>query len=517
VSATSQHLRSTLLAALAHRPPRAAAAAQNTDCAPAEIARLADQGAFSAEVAEAARTHTTTDWAADVAALTRHLEEVEVGIANGILRSGRSAFELLPLLGGLLWLSPRMLAIVMLFFVLVGWPAKSLRAFFKRDVQALARRHEQLLSASDEAVRFMDLWRTFDRVAAVLAALRTLGHTLASYRVRLAGLSAGLSSFNEVTGALALLLVVWLTQRGALGNVGDGPVLLRFFILLFLAYKPLRDLSDGRLASARGEVALQAISARASSAGALEPTPSSALTPATESAHIHSQASQASQASPAPVRGPELLRLCGVRSAYSTNALTLRIEPGSVTAWMGPTGSGKTSLLRVLLGLERASAGALFYGSEDLAACPPQHRPFAWSPQETPLIWGTLADNILLTPAAPSAAAKAALRAVGAPEYLLAWLARKVGPGGHVLSGGERQWVALARAYASGRPVLLLDEPCSAMDVESEARFHQALPTLKRERTLIYVTHRLKLAQQADAIHRFAAPGELQVADAAML
>src|SRR6185436_3877090 len=121
-------------------------------------------------------------------------------------------------------------------------------------------------------------------------------------------------------------------------------------------------------------------------------------------------------------------------------------------------GSGKTTLLRALLGLEGGVRGTLRYGDRDLtgAGVGPAERPFAWVPQESAIISGTLEDNIAL--GAPSAnmdagATRATLEGLGAGTLVKRATGVRLHAGGHELSGGERQWVALARAIASELPV----------------------------------------------------------------
>lgn len=172
---------------------------------------------------------------------------------------------------------------------------------------------------------------------------------------------------------------------------------------------------------------------------------------------------------------------------------SFEVEPGDCIAVMGATGSGKTTLLRVLLGLE-AGVGTVTYDGQDLSHAPAgPNRPFAWVPQDAPLIAGSLADNVALRSARPEAV-RAALRRVGAAGLLESCGDAPVGPGGRRLSGGERQLVAIARALISGQPVLLLDEPTAGLDPDSARRVLGALTGLAGDRSLVLVTHRLEVA-----------------------
>ena len=123
----------------------------------------------------------------------------------------------------------------------------------------------------------------------------------------------------------------------------------------------------------------------------------------------------------------------------------------------------------------------------------------AWVPQEAPLITGTLYDNLTLCGATRERAAEA-LRQIGAGALELGLAGALVGPGGRSLSGGERRQVALARAIASGLPVLLVDEPTEGLDAESAEAVMDALRRIRGERSVLVVTHRAEVVALADEV-----------------
>jgi ABC-type multidrug transport system fused ATPase/permease subunit len=417
-------------------------------------------------------------WARAVASLTAHQDEIERGISQGLLRVLRASLELVPIVAALVWLSPTLFALAALTFLVVGAPAVAGRRHLRREVTTLGAQREALLDTSDEAVRHIDLWRSFGKVQHVATRLESLGDALARLQTRIGVIAAGLSAFNEVVASLVLVLLCFAQARLANDLIPQG-VMLRFLVLLFLGYKPLRDLTDGRLALLRGQSAFRRAVAMMPQAGEL----------AQPAQHTHPTSAPARTWPLAPLTCRE------VRATVGSVTLNVQLAPGSVVALMGPTGSGKTSTLRVLLGLAPREHGRIIYAGEDLDALAPESRPFAWVPQEVPLLHGTLRANIELGGAMT---AEDALAAVHAPPDLLAQLDEMTRP----LSGGERQWVALARAIALQRPVLLLDEPCSAMDAASEARFLHALAGLRTRHTILFTTHRESLAAAADRVLR---------------
>jgi ABC-type transport system involved in cytochrome bd biosynthesis fused ATPase/permease subunit len=184
----------------------------------------------------------------------------------------------------------------------------------------------------------------------------------------------------------------------------------------------------------------------------------------------------------------------------------LVLGPGELLALVGPNGSGKTTLLRALLGLEPAR-GELRYAGVELGdrGVGPGERPFAWVPQQAPLVSGTVLENVALV-GVSEAEARAALSEIGA-DGLLGRAARdQVGPGGRPLSGGECRQVALARALCTGQPVLLLDEPTAGLDAEATRAVLGALTRLRGRRSAIVVTHDPAVAAICDRVLSFGAP-----------
>lgn len=181
------------------------------------------------------------------------------------------------------------------------------------------------------------------------------------------------------------------------------------------------------------------------------------------------------------------------------------LRPGW-TAIVGPNGAGKSTLLRVLAGLLAPRSGQVRLGDRPLPDHPPRERArcIAWLAQggavtgeltarETVQL-GRLAHLGLF--AQPTAADDAAVDAAMHATGCLAWRGRRL----HALSGGERQRVLLARALATGAPVLLLDEPTAHLDPPHQVALTRLLRQLAATHTVVSVLHELTLALRADRV-----------------
>lgn len=184
--------------------------------------------------------------------------------------------------------------------------------------------------------------------------------------------------------------------------------------------------------------------------------------------------------------------------------LDLTVPRGGRIAIMGPSGAGKTTLLGLLRGSLPPQEGRLRIDGHDLSALrPEQVRALtATVSQSTWMFTGTIADNLRLArEGATEEEMWHALRLAHVAEEVERMprgLHTDLGEGAALVSGGQAQRISLARALLSGRRILLLDEPTSQVDIESETHIIDALGSLPRDWTLLMVTHRPSLLRIAD-------------------
>jgi ATP-binding cassette subfamily B protein len=185
---------------------------------------------------------------------------------------------------------------------------------------------------------------------------------------------------------------------------------------------------------------------------------------------------------------------------------SLRIAPGERLALVGPTGSGKSTFIKLLQRLYDLHGGRILIDGVDIATVTQDslRRNIALVPQDPALFHRSVAENIAYsrpdaTPEEIALAARRA-RAQGFIEALPRGYDTLVGERGVKLSGGERQRVALARAFLADAPILVLDEATSSLDVETEAQVQAATEELMAGRTTLVIAHRLSTIRGADRI-----------------
>ncbi|AEW95557.1 MULTISPECIES: thiol reductant ABC exporter subunit CydD [Streptomycetaceae] len=379
------------------------------------------------------------------------------------------------------------LPLIPVFMALIGWYTE---ARTKRQWRLLARLSGHFL----DVVSGLPTLKVFGRAKAQAAAIRRITDdyrraTLSTLRV------AFLSSFAlELLATISVALVAVGVGFRLVGGELDLYTGLLVLVLAPEAYLPLRQVGAQYHAAAEGLAAADEVFA------VLE-------TPLREPGR---------QAVP-DVRRAELSveRLSVThpgRAVASLPETTFTVGAGETVAVTGPSGAGKTTLLGVLLGFTPATSGRIRIAGTDLTSLDPDgwRSQIAWVPQHPYLFAGTVAENVRLArPDATDDEVREALRDAHALDFVTS-LPRgtdtRLGEDGAGLSAGQRQRLALARAFLADRPLLLLDEPTAGLDGETEGEIVEAVRRLARDRTVVLIVHRPALLAVADRIVRINAP-----------
>ncbi|MGW4041271.1 thiol reductant ABC exporter subunit CydD [Streptomyces sp. NPDC004721] len=372
------------------------------------------------------------------------------------------------------------LPLIPVFMMLIGWATQS-----RMDRQW--RLLSQLSGHFLDVVAGLPTLKVFGRAKAQAESIRRITGEYRRATMRTLRI-AFLSSFAlELLATLSVALVaVTIGMRLVSGDM-DLYIGLVILVLAPEAYLPLRQVGAQYHAAAEGLAAAEEIFA------VLEtPVPESGTGIVPAGALTFEDVS---------VRYPG-------RSTDAVTDVSFSVRQGETVALVGPSGAGKSTLLNVLLGFVKPSAGRVRVAEADLADVDLEQwrARIAWVPQRPHLYAGTIAENVRLArPDADDAAVRGALADAGALEFVDALPERLdtlLGEDGAGLSAGQRQRLALARAFLADRPVLLLDEPTAALDGATEAEVVDAVRRLSAGRTVLLVVHRPALLDVADRVVR---------------
>ncbi|MEV6167718.1 thiol reductant ABC exporter subunit CydD [Streptomyces sp. NPDC051954] len=372
------------------------------------------------------------------------------------------------------------LPLIPIFMMLIGWATQSR---MDRQWRLLSRLSGHFL----DVVAGLPTLKVFGRAKAQADSIRRITDEYRQATMRTLRI-AFLSSFAlELLATISVALVaVTIGMRLVHGEM-DLYIGLVILVLAPEAYLPLRQVGAQYHAAAEGLSAAEEIFA-------VLQTP----VPASGTAAVPTGAFRFEGVT---VRYPG-------RSADAVSEVSFAVEPGETVALVGPSGAGKSTLLHTLLGFVRPAEGRVSLGGVDLTEVDLEQwrSRIAWVPQRPHLYAGTIAENVRLArPDADDTDVRQALRDAGALEFVDALpqgVGSVLGEDGAGLSAGQRQRLALARAFLADRPVLLLDEPTAALDGETEGEVVEAVRRLAVGRTVLLVVHRPALLGVADRVVR---------------
>ncbi|MFF7179831.1 thiol reductant ABC exporter subunit CydD [Streptomyces sp. NPDC008121] len=387
------------------------------------------------------------------------------------------------------------LPLIPLFMILIGWYTQ---ARMDRQWKLLSRLSGHFL----DVVAGLPTLKVFGRAKAQAESIRAITSEYRRATMRTLRI-AFLSSFAlELLSTLSVALVaVGIGMRLVHGDLDlyTGLVIL---ILAPEAYLPIRQVGAQYHAAAEGLAAAEEI---------FEVLETPVRTSGTAAVPAGSPRFELSSVT---------VRHDG-RTEPSLDRASLIVAPGETVALVGPSGIGKSTLLDVVLGFaEPEPGGAVWVGDAELGSLDLEEwrSRIAWVPQRPYLFAGTIAENVRLArPDASDQAVREALRDAGADGFvdgLPAGMDSVLGEDGAGLSAGQRQRLALARAFLADRPLLLLDEPTAALDGETEAAVVDAVRRLAAGRTVLLVVHRPALLAIADRVVSLAPTAPERAAEA---
>ena len=407
------------------------------------------------------------------------------------VRLGRDFLTVLGLCGVMVFQDPALFLIVLMTAPIAALVLRRLSAAAKKATESEVGGLTQIISLVRETTQGIRMLKSFqlenllqDRMSASIAAVE-------NKRNRMARIKALVAPISEVLSGLAIGAVVLYASLSSRGNPESIGAIFSFITALLLAGEPLRRLSRMHIDLS---IAAERISMLYTILDQTQVEPKDDPRPKLHVRHGDITFKNVSFAYPRSNRGV----LCDI---------SLSFEAGKLTALVGASGGGKTTILALLQGFFTPQAGVIDIDGTSIqnVSLKSLRQNISYLDQEAFLFEGTIADNIVgSTGDRDPARIEEAARNATADKFVDQMKDRyetKLGELSTNLSGGQKQRIAIARAFYKNAPILLLDEPTSALDSDTEQQIRQSIRHLVKGRTAIMIAHRLSTVRNADFIY----------------
>jgi len=401
----------------------------------------------------------------------------------------RDLVTLLALIGVMIWQQP---ALSLICFVVgplaiygVNRILKRVRKFAAMEFRSVG----QIIQVMQETAIGVRVVKSFNLESLMRKRMYKAVADVEDRANNIAALEAVTSPVMETLAGLAIAGAVMVSGLLVLQGGQMPGNIMAFIAALLLAYEPAKRLARVRISLESGIVGVRMMFQLADEPLTLAEKPDAR-----------------------PLRaGPGEIRFDAVNFAYQNgppvlDGFDLTLSAGKMTALVGPSGGGKSTILNLIMRMYDPKSGKVLLDGQDIshATLASLREKIAYVSQDTFLFAGTIMHNIRLgREGATDDEVIAAAKAANAHDFIMAQAKgyeTDVGENGGLLSGGQRQRISIARAMLRDAEILLLDEATSALDAESEALFRDALQQLTEGRTTIVIAHRLSTVHQADTI-----------------
>ena len=384
------------------------------------------------------------------------------------------------------------LLVVPLIGVVVWYVGRRYRRFsrgIQEDMGRLAQAAEQSLASQQDV-------KVYGTQAFEQSRYSVLANRVLRLNVKVEATRAGSSALVQMLAAFALAVIIAIATRQALVGELDAGQFVQLMMAMMAIIPSMRRLTNVLAVIGRGVAAAERLFA---------------VLDAPEEGDAGTAAFAGERARGDLVIENVSLRYSRedaehpVQPGYAVQDISFSARPGTVTAIVGRSGSGKTSLVRLVPRFYEPSSGRITLDGVDLDQyrLADLRRQIALVGQRVMLFDDSVAANIAYASDASPEALRAVAEAANAWEFierLPQGLDTPIGENGALLSGGQRQRLAIARAMLKDAPILILDEATAALDTESERLVQDALEHLMPDRTTLVIAHRLSTIEHADQV-----------------
>ncbi len=434
--------------------------------------------------------HDTSKTGDLISRVTTDIDSIQSFIVSGLLSILVDIATIVGMIGVLFYLSWQLtliaLAVVPVLFAIVYTYTRRV----KKASREVRKQEGKMISVVQEVLGSIRVVKAFSREEYEVHRLEGESLETVEAALRARTLKAKLVPIVNIVTAIGTCGVLYVGGRLALSSGMTGGKIYIFIAYIASMYKPMQDISKIMDSYSKADIGYERI-----------------------------QEIIGNQSEMRDVPGAKDLTITGGRIDFShvtfsydgdreiLHDVTMSMNAGSVIALVGPTGSGKTTLINLIARFYEPQAGTIKIDGQDVSKVKQAslRSQISFVLQDTVLFSGTIWENIAYgRPEATHNEIIAAAEAANATEFI-DYLPQKydtvVGERGVLLSGGQRQRIAIARAMVRRSPILILDEPTSSLDANSEHLVFEALDRLMSGKTSIVIAHRLSTVRKADCIY----------------
>jgi subfamily B ATP-binding cassette protein MsbA len=433
------------------------------------------------------QTHPSSDLTTRITYGAQHARDMLNLIAVSL---GRDLMTLFGLVAVMISMNPVLAAIALIVGPFASFGLRKMVRIVQKAARSEVMSLAAIIGIMRETSQGMRIVKSFQIEPALKGKMFDAIEAVERLGNRIARTKASVNPLIETLGGIAIALVVAYAGWQTMAQASAPGELFAFITSLLLAADPARRLSKMQIS-----LATQAILVR-SMYELLDTFPSE----------------RPQNEMPDLVVSQGAIHYDSVSFAYNSDApvlneLTLEAPAGCVTALVGPSGGGKTTIFNLLIRFWTATKGQILIDGQAIngVSLGSLRRQIALVSQDVFLFEGTIRENICVGRAdVDDKQIQHAARLAHAHDFIEALPLKydtPVGELGAQISGGQRQRISIARAFLKDAPIVLLDEPTSALDSESEQLIQAALRDLTKGRTTLVIAHRLSTILHADIIH----------------
>ena len=424
-----------------------------------------------------------------ISRVTSDIDAIQNLVSSALLGTLINSLTLVGMLGVMLYLSWQFTLVALCVAPVLFLVAYTFTRRIKKASRAVRKKEGEIVSVIAEVLSSMRVVKAFAREDYEQKRLEQESLESVEIALQARSIKAKLAPLVEVIVACGTALAVWFGSRLVLAGTLSPGSLLVFLLYLGKMYKPMRELSKMTDTFSKAAVGWERIQ---------------------EVLETESQVPDKRGALIAP-RFKGRIEFEDVQFSYGPDQeilkeVNLTIEPGQVAALVGPSGAGKTTLVGLIARFYDPVRGCVRIDDKDIRTFKQRslRQRISFVLQDTLLFHTTVWQNIAYgRPEASRDEIMRAAKLANAHEFIEQMpegYDTIVGERGATLSGGQRQRIAIARAIVREAPILILDEPSSGLDANSEQLVFEALERLMQKKTCVVIAHRLATIQRADMI-----------------